>query len=207
MKATCYFLALVLIAGCRNSPNTQDHFVLNAERAQQATVTKTTGVLDVHRLTIDRAYDSKGLVYRKGSNEYDIDYYNGFLVSPSQMITERSRTWLSKADLFARILTPGSQAEPTHALEGHVLKLYGDFREEQQAAAVLEIKFLLINQQDRSGQVLINKTYRETEPIDTRDASCLVHAMDTCLERMLNVLEDDIAGAMTAEQSSAVSGQ
>ncbi|MCF7973051.1 MAG: ABC-type transport auxiliary lipoprotein family protein [Phycisphaerae bacterium] len=196
MKATYSLLALVLIAGCRTSISTQNHFVLTAERDPTLAVTRTTGVLDVHRLTMERTYDSKGFVYRTDLNEFAVDYYNGFLVSPSQMITERVRHWLSQADLFSRILTPGSQAEPTHALEGHILNLYGDFREDRPATAIFEIKFFLINHEDRSGEVILNKTYRETEPVDTHDASCLTHALDLCLERILTALEGDIAKAL-----------
>jgi hypothetical protein len=167
-----------------------------AERDSTLAATRTTGVLDVHRLTIDRTYDSKGLVYRKGVNEYDVDYYNGFLVPPAEMITGRTRTWLSKADLFSRVLTPASQAKPTHALEGHILKLFGDFREGRQVAAVLEIKFFLIDDQDRTGRVLLNTTYSETEPLEIRDAASLVHAMDLCLQRILEALEGDVAEAL-----------
>ena len=43
---------------------------------------------------------------------------------------------------------------------------------------------------------MLNKTYRETEPIDTRDASRLIHALDLCLERILTALEGDIAKAL-----------
>ena len=112
MKPTyCVLFALALAAGCRTSISTQSHYVLNAERAEQAASAPSDDILDVHRLTIDRTYDFKGLVYKKDAHEYEIDYYNGFLVSPSQMITDRVRRWLSEAGLFARVLDPASQAE------------------------------------------------------------------------------------------------
>ncbi len=197
MKASLYCLiVLILVGGCRTSVNTQSHYVLNTERSGQDSPVEGVGVLDVHRLTIDRTYDSKGLVYKKSLHEYEIDYYNGFLVSPSQMITERVHHWLSNATLFARVLNPGSQALATHAIEGHIMKLYGDFQANEQANAVFEIQFLLIDHRDRTGQVLFNKTYMETQSMETHDASCLVHAFDSCLARVLKALEKDVAGVL-----------
>ena len=197
MKVRFYaLLVFALAAGCRTSINTQSHYVLSAERAEASSGSVTSGILDVHRLTIDRAYDFKGLVYKKNTHEYEIDYYNAFLVSPSQMITERTRHWLSKTGVFARVLNPGSQANPTHALEGHVVSLYGDYQEKDQPKAVMEMKFFLINHQDRTGRVLLKETYRETESMEATDAPCLVHALDNCLERILEALERDVSQAV-----------
>jgi len=191
----CVFV-LALAGGCRTSISTQSHYVFNAERARPASGTDTTGILDVHRLTIDRTYDFKGLVYKKDTHEFAIDYYNGFLVSPSQMITERTRNWLAKAGVFGRVLNPGSQAEPTHALEGHIVNLYGDYQDKQKPKAVMEIKFFLISHQDRTGKVLLNETYGEIQSMETIEAPDLVRALDLCLERILRSLEGDVAKAL-----------
>ncbi len=196
MKANYCLLTLALIAGCRTSVNTQSHFALHAERSPQAQTVQAKGVLDVHRITIDRTYDFKGFVYKKGEHKFEIDYYNGFLVSPAQMITERVRHWLSEADLFARVLNPAAQAEPTHALEGHIVKLYGNYQEDEPFSAVFEVKFILIDQRNRTGHVMFSKTYREAQPMETPDASCFVEAVDLCLERILKTLERDVAQAL-----------
>ena len=196
MKISHCLLALALVTGCRTSVNTQSHFVLHAERPQQASVDQARGILDVHRMTIDRTYDFKGFVYKKGSHEFEIDYYNGFLVSPPQMITERVRHWLSEADLFERVLNPASQADPTHGLEGHIVKLYGCFQEDEPFAAVFEVKFFLTDYQNRTGHVILSKTYSETQPMETHDGPCFVEAVDICLERILKALESDIAGVL-----------
>jgi ABC-type uncharacterized transport system auxiliary subunit len=196
MKMSHCLLTLALVAGCRTSVNTQSHFVLHAERPQQASADQGRGILDVHRMTIDRTYDFKGFVYKKGSHEFEIDYYNGFLVSPPQMITERVRHWLSEADLFERVLNPASQADPTHALEGHIVKLYGNFQEDEPFAAVFEIKFFLTDYQNRTGHVILSKTYSETQPTETHDGPSFIEAVDICLERILKAVESDIAGVL-----------
>ncbi len=196
MKANYCLLTLALIVGCRTSVNTQSHFVLHAERSQQAQTAQAKGVLDVHRITIDRTYDFKGFVYKKGEHEFEIDYYNGFLVSPAQMITERVRHWLSEADLFARVLNPAAQAEPTHALEGHIVRLYGNYQEDEPFSAVFEVKFILIDHRNRTGHVMFSKTYSETQPLDTYEASRFVEAVDLCLGRILKSLERDVTQAL-----------
>lgn len=196
MKMSHCLLALALVAGCRTSVNTQSHFVLHAERPQQASADQARGILDVHRITIDRTYDFKGFVYKKGLHEFEIDYYNGFLVSPPQMITERVHHWLSKAHLFERVLNPASQADPTYALEGHIVKLYGDFQEDGPFAAILEIKFFLIDHQNRTGQVILSETYSETQAMEAHDAPSFVEAVDLCLERILTSLERDVSQAL-----------
>ena len=193
IELICYaFFGLTILAGCKSNQAVRGHYALNTLRPDRPAQTPGSAILDVRRLTIDAAYESKGLVYRKGQTLYETDYYSEFLVAPARLITDRVRNWITDAGLCTRVLDSGSLVEPTHSLEGHVVRLYGDFRDVNARRAVLEIRFYLIGHAHPEPAILLGKTYQQTEPIGAPDAEILVNALDDCLMRILVALEADL---------------
>ena len=174
----------------------RSHYALNTTRPDRPAGNQSPAILDVRRLTIDAAYESKGLVYRQGEALYDTDYYSEFLVAPAQLITDRIRNWMTDAELCSRVLDSGSLMEPTHSLEGHIARLYGDYRDKNARKAIMEIRLYLISHKDLGQAILLGKTYQQTEPIASPDAETLVNAFDTCLVRILTELESDLRVTM-----------
>ena len=62
----CVMLGLMALAGCKSNPAVRSHYALNTTRPDKPVGTPSAAFLDVRRLTIDSAYESKGLVYRQG---------------------------------------------------------------------------------------------------------------------------------------------
>lgn len=198
------FVWLLAISGCSSTDTySKKYYVLNVDRQTEPARTQTDYVLEVSRFTIDSAYSGSGLVYRISDSEYESDFYNEFLSSPSVMITNKTRNWLSRARLFKRVLDPGSQIDPTHIVEGNITALYGDYRNQSSPKAVIEMRlFLLKAETGDEPQPVFGKTYTSSVDIQFEDPEGLVESLAHCLRGILSTLESDLADRLTGTVNS-----
>jgi hypothetical protein len=148
------------------------------------------------QLHVDPTYDSRGLLYRKDESEYQSDFYHEFLIAPQALITSQARNWLAQSGLFKTVLEPGSLLEATHVLEGSVLALYGDLREQNLPQAVLQIRFFLVANQGSKFQIVFTRDYRASRQAQEKTPDALVAALDLCLAQILSQLEKDLGTAL-----------
>jgi len=183
--------------GCAGGRSYKEHYyILEAVRPGQPRKADSDATLEVHRFGVDAAYAGKGLVYRPDEMQYETDHYRQFLIAPGTMITERTRRWLADAGLFGQVLPVGSRITPTHALEGNVTALYGDFADESNAAAVMEIRFFLLANAGGQEHVVFAQTYRAAMPVRDRMAKVFVEALNQSLVEILTRLEADLRKAL-----------
>ncbi|NLZ07351.1 MAG: hypothetical protein GXY19_19455 [Phycisphaerae bacterium] len=188
----------LVLSGCARPVSANSRFyMLQAPRPVAPAVREGKAVLAVPRCTIDAAYANRGLVYRLDEHRYESDAYNEFLVSPTVMITERTRDWLAQSGLFAQVLGSGSGAEPTHRMEANIAAVYGDFRDKRAPKAVMEIRFFLLRIEGGADPVIVMaKSYAATADVATAGPEGLVAGLDRCLQTILTELERDLAGAV-----------
>lgn len=196
-------LILLTSAGCGSAPYNKRYYILDANRHSKAKKTCSDIILDVRTFTIDSAFDSKGLVYRKGEFEYEADFYNEFLVSPATMITEKTRSWLSQSGLFARVLDKAGYSEASHILEGNITSLYIDFREKASPLAIVEMRIFLVADATAKESLILGKTYKSSSSPRSGAAEDLVEAFDHCLEEILTDLEKDLAAKLQPAKSNS----
>jgi len=184
-------IVLMLLSGCieKKAFNQRD-FLLEASRNDPQQKTSKDIILGVQSFSVNTAFGTKSLVYRKNQSEYETDFYNQFLVRPEDMITEQTRDWLSESGLFKWVLEPGSYADATHTLQGNIIALYGDFREESSPKATAKIRFFLVKLSDKS--VVFTNTYEATSEFEDRTAESLIEAFGNCLANILSDLEEDL---------------
>lgn len=188
----------LVLSGCARpvSANTR-FYMLQTPRQAAPAAREGKAVLAVPRFTIDAAYANRGLVYRLAEHRYESDAYNEFLVSPTVMITERTRDWLAQSGLFSQVLGSGSGAEPTHRIEANITALYGDFRDKRAPKAVMEIRFFLLRIEGGADPVIVMaRPYAATADVATAGPEGLVAGLDHCLQTILTELEKDLAGAV-----------
>ena len=188
------YVWLAILSGCgsRQAYN-KKYYIFNTIRQGESIKAEKDGILEVRHFTIDSAFNGKGFVYRTGEFEYESDFYNEFLVSPSAMITEKARTWLSESGLFKIVLDPGSQVDPTHIIEGNIIELYGDFRDKSSPTAVMEMRiFLLKVNPGKDPSFVYGKTYKSSTGVDSKSPEGLVNTLGRCLEEILTNLEKDL---------------
>lgn len=185
---------LALMAfGCAQPASNGSDYVLEAARPGEPRAAGRGAILEVRRFSIDAEFANRGLVYRVGDFEFEMDAYREFLISPAQMITERTRDWLSLSGLFDQVLVPGSRLEPTLTLEGNILALYGDLRDAAAPTAVMEMRCFLIADADAPQRVLFARHYRSVKPLQADTAESLVETLNACLVEILTNLEADLA--------------
>lgn len=187
MTLRSFMILSMLLSGCGYNRRS---FVLEVSRDRPQQEISKDVVLDVQSFNVDTAFSNRSLVYRKKQSEYETDFYNQFLIRPEDMITEKTRSWLSESGLFELVLEPGSYIDASHVLEGNIITLYGDFRDKSSPKATMKIRFFLIKLSDKS--VVFAKTYETTSESNERTAESLVEAFDNCLTNILSDLEEDL---------------
>jgi hypothetical protein len=96
------------------------------------------------------------------------------------------------------------EQRPTHAIEGRVNALYGDYSV-QPSNAVLEIELFLVEDPLNRSAVVFHERYREEIPLDDRKPESLVLGWNTALARALGELERDL-GAVELQTPHAEGG-
>ncbi len=190
--SSCAVLLLMALGCAQSTPNGSD-YLLAATRPGPPAPVGGKAILEVRRFSVDAEFANRGLVYRTDDFKFEVDAYREFLIAPAQMMTERTRDWLSLSGLFDHVLVPGSRLRPTYTLEGNILALYGDLRDASAPAAVMELRCFLIADEDGSARVLYGRTYKAVRPLQAKTAESLVEGLDACLVEILTNLEKDLA--------------
>lgn len=198
-------VGLIVLAGCGNLSKRypeQRRFRLAVPAAKAAKGARPDTVLRVSRFSGSELARKVEFVYRTGENAWDTDFYNVFLLPPVVQAAEESRAWLAKTGLFGHVVSPGSNLDPTHALEGHLRAIYGDFRDGSAPRAVLKIELSLIDVRATAPRVVLHEVYESETPIKAAGeptSSALVAAWNAALEQALK----DFAGKLPAVMPAA----
>lgn len=187
-------LIALLCSGCaQRTAIVKDTFLLDAQRGGPSLKAAPETILAVRPFSIAPAFQGKGLVYRTDDDQYESDFYNEYFVSPSAMMTDQTRDWLSGSGVFAEVLLPVSSFEPTLILEGHIKQIVADVRDKGNKQAVLELSFFLLEKHNHNRTIRFQNTYSATQSLDGKTASACIAAMNQCLSEILGDLEKDLA--------------
>ena len=187
-----FILSSLMLTGCGKSSYNKRLYILDTNRQPEPRQAVSHATLDVRPFTIDSAFAGKGFVYRRNEYQYESDFYNQFLISPATMVSEKTRHWLSRSGIFERIHVPGSQLDSTHMLEANIIALYADVRDKSSPSAVMELRVLLIDNDNTPESVVLGETYRASCPLRSDTPDAFVEALDKCLAEILTSLEKDL---------------
>lgn len=190
-------VVVAVSAGCslkKQSP-AKLHYLVEAKRPGEPVAAEARATLRVRNLQMASPFEGRGFVYRNSELGYEADFYHEFLVAPQSMLTEQVRRWLAASGRFRAVLDPASKVDATHSLEGNVNAFYADFRDQGPPKAVLEIHFLLVNDQGASPQIVFQKVYHQDVPAENRSPDALVKAWSNAVAQALAALDRDLAGA------------
>jgi ABC-type uncharacterized transport system auxiliary subunit len=184
-------ILLFCIAGCFEKQQfDRQRYLLEIQRPKIVSGKTSNAILSVEPFSIDSAFRTNSIVYKKTANEFESDFYTEYLIPPAKMITEQTRQWLSDSGLFVRVLQPGSTMKPTHILEGHIFKIYVDTSTSNRATAQVEMSLYLLN--NKREQILFGKTYTTTEPMDSAKTEDYFKAMEVAAAKILQQYENDL---------------
>jgi uncharacterized lipoprotein YmbA len=193
-------ILLLLLGACVNvnveqRPNlARSYFILDVNGKRMENQPDSTGVLKLAPVRVAHRYDSKEFVYRIGSESFESDFYNQFLIAPGPMLSDELREALGKSSVFQVVVNSTSMVESTHLLEATVDELYGDFRGDEPGKAVLAMSFVM-RRSGATGPVIFRRHYEKTIPLQARSPQALVQGWNRALEETVTALVSDLASA------------
>jgi hypothetical protein len=149
----------------------------------------------IKEFDISPVWDSLSFVYRIQEHQYQSDFYNEFIVSPATLITNAIKESLIQDQRFISMpptLPPGT---PVFRLTGVITRIYGDFRDEEHPAAILEIRITLFKHTDNLPVLLFNKTYVSEQIIESPAPGPLADGWRKALAQIIQQLYPDILSA------------
>jgi ABC-type uncharacterized transport system auxiliary subunit len=193
--------SICALNGCLSKPalNKQTFAFSAPEKMAPANVTAPR-VLGIRNLKIAAPFEGGPLVYRTGDNTYVRDPYAEFLDAPADSLLVRIREWLRDNGSFALVVEPGSSLKPNTFTEISVTRLYGDFRQPQQAAAVLTMHFLFFDATNGfPGKVLLDREYAQSIPLNSATPAALMQGWNQALTQILTQVTSDFQRSESEE--------
>ncbi len=150
-------------------------------------------MVSIRSIRVAAPFDDRSLVYRVGDFSYAEDPYAEFLVSPAESLRPPIRSWMCQSDLFQTVVEPGSVLKPNTMAEVTVLELYGDFRRPPEAAAVLTLRFVVLDSPDGiPGKLAFEGEYSRRVSLRARNATALMAGWNEALNQILAQLGSDL---------------
>jgi len=192
-----------LATGCLSRPVlVKQSFAFTPQLVVSNAPAASDRVLGVRRLNVAAPFDGASLVYRTGEFSYEHDHYAEFLVSPAESLLVPIREYVRRNGPFHAVSEPGSALKPNVLLEISVNQLYGDFRQSNEPAAVLGIRFLFFDAPSGVPKnVLFEGSYSRRIPLQTRTAAALMAGWDQALDQVLSNAVADFTMAMHPSKS------
>lgn len=187
-------VAVTFVIGCSLEKKFPDkrYYVLDVSRPVADSSTANDVVLSVRTLRVSPRYERKGLVYRTGELNFESDFYNQFLISPSAILTQEVRQWMEASGLFQSVVASTSHMEVSYVLEGNITALYGDYRDTGSPKAVLEIQFFVISDVSVETEVVFQRDYGKQVSLKETSPQALVDGLNEALREILTALERDL---------------
>lgn len=178
---------LFLCSGCLSKPPlAKETFVLTRTGKTAAPAAKNAlPSLGVKSFSVAPAYENRLFLYRTTDETFEQDPYAELLVPPSRLMPHVFRAHLRATGLFKSIVEPGSSFTPALSVEIVVSEFYGDLRAPDQPAAVLSMRFLVMD----SGAAPAQEPVLQAEisrriPIRSRTAAALAAGWNQGLEEI-----------------------
>ena len=194
---------LVTLAGCINLTKEYPDikkYTLNVEREAAPAPNAGAVNLKVMRFDIASEYESIYFTYKTGDLTIEYDFYNRFAIDPATMITEQVIKWAGHSPFVRYVESKRSIIMPEYAVKGDIIRLYADLGDEGNAKAVLEIRFVILDNRAFPPHIIFQNVYSEEIMLRTMTIMKLVEGWNTALR---NILVDFEADLTTFLKSSA----
>ena len=188
---------IMLTAGCgvKRRPSEQiSNFLIQPEiKIPDSTFEKLSCII-IRPVTTQSSFRNLNMTYRVGEVEFESDYYNRYMTSPPNQITEAIRQWAIALHWNACPEEMPDLNADYFILRPVLQSFYGDFRDRNPAAFV-EIRFTLthVDPSCNCSKVLLSELYTSRITMQSSDPAALVEAQTKAIENILNQLENRLA--------------
>ena len=144
--------------------------------------------------SVTAPFDTKSLVYRLGDQQYEKDYYNTYIATPSNMFSNATRQWLDQSGIFRLTVAQGTSFFPFYTLQASIDELYGDYRGKPEAVVSAQF-FLTVTNPNLPSPLITAKRYTQRVALANNLPQTLVLAQQQALAEILRQLEADLFAA------------
>lgn len=191
-------VAILLTAGCgieRRPSGDMSYFLLNTERSATRSVVENAPCLRIRPSRIAAAFSGRSLVYRLDEVVYEQDYYNLFLTTPDNQITNILQSWFRQAGFDECV----SNDIIRYTLTSQVDALYTDFTNEDTPAAVVQIHITVMkfDEQNDTHSVVLEKNFTRRTPLPENPAAAqAVEGLSRSLSLILHEVEKNLTESL-----------
>jgi len=188
-------------SGCYQRADDARYFLLDVQRNKTPQTNPKDVILMVRPFSLSPGYHPKEFTYRTKDFQYESDYYNRFITDAGRQVAEQTQRWLDDSGLFAHAVPPGSTMSATHLLEGNITRLYGDFRDQANAQAVVGITFYFLDVTNRKPKIIFSEAYEVATAVPENKAERLIEAYNAGLGEILAQLEEKLVQSLPADEA------
>jgi uncharacterized lipoprotein YmbA len=167
-------------------------YVVSPPMPVSRTATRRSETLRMGNVRVVAAFAGNALVYRTDDVRFTSDPYQAFIADPAAMLGSQMAAWLDRAGPFNGVAQPGSAQPAPYVLDATVTELYGDFRAGAPPAAVMAVRFVLINQTGSRLKTVYEGTISRRVDLDQATPDALVRGYGTALSEILEQLVSDL---------------
>ncbi len=182
----------VLVACAPTRPNLETStWLIAPKRTGEPRKANTDFWLKVGPVSVNGPFDGKSMVYRLADQRYEKDFYNGYISSPADMVSNATRQWISDANIFKATLNQSNTFFPYYTLQINVTEFYGDYR--NQAEAVVSIEFYLaVLSSGSQNPILMSNRYTQRVPLKDNRPGTLANGLQQAFATVLQRYEADL---------------
>ncbi|RTZ79452.1 MAG: hypothetical protein DSZ01_03815 [Gammaproteobacteria bacterium] len=148
-------------------------------------------ILKLAPIRSTRPFTSTRMLYMKNGIEQNSFAYSRWSDSPVAMLQLQLTEGLNRSGLFRAVLPPAAAMKSDLVLEGTLLD-FSLHLDDGQAAAVMEIRFLLLDSRHR--KVLASRLFRTRVPMDKPSPAATAEALNQATRMTLQQLTGWLAG-------------
>jgi len=150
--------------------------------------------LKMGSFSVTTPFDTKSLVYRLGDQQYEKDFYNAYIATPSSMFSNATRQWLDQSGIFRLTVAQGTSFFPFYTLQATIDELYGDYRSKPEAVVSVQF-FLTVTNPNIPTPLITAKRYTQRVALVNNLPQTLVLGQQQALAEILQQLEADLFAA------------
>ena len=190
--AACVALSLASCSIGKPIPQATTYVVSPPIPATRTTAMQRPETLLMGNVRVVAAFAGNALVYRTDDVRFTSDPYQAFIADPGAMLGSQMAAWLDRAGPFKGVAQPGSAQPASYVLEATVTELYGDLRPGERPAAVMAVRFVLIDEKGSHPKTIYEGTINRRVDLAQATPDALVRGYGTALSEILEQLVSDL---------------
>lgn len=194
-------LALTLLCGCFSGKGAQQKalaqkrtFIPLVAAPPPSAQAPLFDAVKIRPFKVLPPYDARNFVVQRDGGETVLDFYNGWLAAPADLLRVQATRYLEASGLFASVYDTGSGTATPLGLEGTVGELYLDYTGPS-PAAVVRLRLLILDERTPLFTVLFTAEKESRVPIAASEKNAASQAFSRALTQTLEALVKDLARA------------